>query len=301
MKLKHFFGIFFCGSLIFFGYCLWVFGALAPLDQQFEINTRFKDNDLHNWLAPQRKMLLLSRFGENRASETEPRSIKPSVLNECILADKPCVDMLAAIAPARIFWKTASDIYLDKEHVRQELLKALKMGKMKDRFGNKVQCKSMLIHALHEEGTLLQAARATLPWHYQYFGGLYTLWNYSPVMLFTFLHYSQFIAGLPDWIKQYLNHLASWYMARKYPHIKEETKKLVKNKTMRLFHWFVESRVEKTFEEIKTRAEKHSYIHDYSPYYHKLQYDFDLEAKNIYIELERLINRNKALQEILAD
>ncbi len=299
MKLKSFFGILFCGSLLFFGYCLWVFGALTTIDQQFEINTRFKDNDLHNWLAPQRKQNLLSRFSENRASETEPHYIKPSVLQECILSDKPCVDMLASIAPQRIFWKTAADIYLEKEQIQKELFKALKSGKIKDRFGKKIQCKTLAVTALQEEQILLTAALTKLPYHYKYFGGLYNVWNYSPVTFFTFLHYSRFISGLPEWIKSPLNSLASWYMTSKYPEIKHETKKIIKKKTFWFFHWVVESRVEKTFDKIQSKAEKHSYIHDYSPYYHKLQYDFDLEAKNIYSELVRLIERNKALQEIL--
>lgn len=299
MKLKNLFGLLFCGSLLFFGYCLWVFGALTKIDQQFEINTRFKDNDLHNWLAPQRKQNLISRFSENRSSETEPSSIKPSALQECILSDKPCVDMLGTIAPARFFWKTATDIYLEKEQVQKEIFKSLKTGKIKDRFGKTIRCKMQLIASLQEEQALLRNALSTLPWYYQYFGGLYNIWNYSPVTFFTFLHYSRFIAGLPDWMKSPLNSLASWYMTAKYPEIKHETKKIIKKKTSWFFHWIVESRVEKTFDEIKNKAEKHSYIHDYSPYYHKLQYDFDLEAKNIYNDLVRLIERNKALQEIL--
>jgi len=299
MKLKNLFGLLFCGTLLFFGYCLWVFGALTKIDQQFEINTRFKDNDLHNWLAPQRKQNLISRFSENRSSETEPSSIKPSALQECILSDKPCVDMLATIAPARFFWKTASDIYFEKEQFQKELFKAMKSGKIKDRFGKTIRCKMQLVASLQEEQVLLRNALSTLSWHYTYFGGLYNMWNYSPVTFFTFLHYSRFIAGLPEWMKSPLNSLASWYMAAKYPEMKHETKKIIKKKTSWFFHWVVESRVEKTFDEIKNKAEKHSYIHDYSPYYHKLQYDFDLEAKNIYDDLVRLIERNKALQEVL--
>jgi hypothetical protein len=299
MKFKHFFGLFFCGTLLFFGYCLWVFGALTKIDRQFEINTRFKDNDLHSWLAPQRNRDLISRWGENRSAQAEPRHIKPAVLNECILADRPCVDMLATIAPARFFWKTADDIYLEKDQVQKELFKALKGGKIKDRFGKSVRCRMQLLGLLQEEQNVLQNALSTLPSYYAYFGGLYNTWNYSPVTFFTFLHYSHFIARLPDWIKKPLNNLAAWYMDKKYPHLKEETKKLIKKKTTRLFHWLVESRVDKTFDEIQNKAEKHSYIHDYSPYYHKLQYDFDLEAKNIYNELVRLIERNQALQEIL--
>ncbi|MBY0109791.1 MAG: hypothetical protein K2X90_01635 [Candidatus Babeliaceae bacterium] len=299
MKLKHFFGLLFFGSLLFFGYCLWVFGALAQVDQLFEINTRFKDNDLQNWLAPQRKENLISRFGENRSSQTEPRAIKTSVLNECILAEKPCVDMLAAIAPARFFWKTAPDIYLEKEQVQKELFKALKAGKIKDRFDKPIKCKTQLMASLQEEQALLKNSLDSLPAHYAYFGGLYNLWNYSPVSFFTFLHYSRFISELPGWLKNHLNSLASWYMAKKYPEMKQETKKIIKKKTSWFFHWVVESRVEKAFEEIKNKAEKHSYIHDYSPYYHKLQNDFDLEAKNVYNELLRLLERNKALQEII--
>jgi hypothetical protein len=299
MKLKHLFGLFFCGSLIFFAYCLWVFSALAKVDNEFEINTRFRENDLYNWLAPQRSKNLISRCGENRSSEVEQRYIKPSVLNECILSEKPCVDMLATVAPARFFWKTASDIYLEKEQILKDILKALKAGKIKNRFGKTMRCMMQLVAALQEEEHILDAAHASLPWQYSYFAGLYNVWNYSPVMLFTFLHYSHGIAELPEWIKSPLNRFASWYMATKYPQLKAETKKLIKKKTSWLFHWVVESRVEKTFDQIKDKAERHSYIQDYSPYYHKLQYDFDLEAKNICTELVRLIDRNKALQEIL--
>ncbi len=299
MESKQLLGLFFCGSLLFFAYCLWVFGALVKVDQQFEINTRFKQNDLHEWLAPQRKENLLSRWSENRSAQTEQHYIKPSVLHECILSDKPCVDMLAAIAPARFFWKTASDVYLEKDQIQKELLRAIKSGKIKDAAGKTIKCKMQVAGILQEEEILLKNALESLPHHYVYFGGLYNVWNYSPVMLFGLLHYSSFIAGLPDWVKKPLNSLAAWYMDKKYPEMKEETKKLIKNKTTRLFHWLVESRVEKAFDKIQSKAEKHSYIHDYSPYYHKLQYDFDLEAKNIYNELIRLIERNKALQEIL--
>lgn len=298
MKLKNLFGLLFCGSLLFFGYCLWVFGALTKVDQQFEINTRFKDNDLQNWLAPQRKQHLISRWSENRSSETEQKYIKPSVLQECILSEKPCVDMLASIAPARFFWKTASDIYLEKDQVQKELFKALKSGKIKDRFGRSIRCKTQLIASLQDEQVLLKNALTPLPAHYSYFGGLYNIWSYWPVTFFTFLHYSQFIAALPQWVKSPLNTLASWFMAKKYPEIKHETKKIIKKKTSWFFHWVVESRVEKTFDEIKNKAEKHSYIQDYSAYYQRLQYDFDLEAKNIYNELVRLIERNRALQEV---
>ena len=301
MDFKQFFGISFCALLIFFGYCLWVFGALKPIDELFEINTRFRNNDLQEWLAPQRAHPSLSRFGENRSSGVEPRYIKPAVLHECLLADEPCVDMLGDIAPAKVFWKTATDIYLDKATVQAELVRALKGGKFKDASGRVIKSKELLLAELKEELSVLQAALDTLSPHYRSFGLLYTIWNYTPVTFFTFLHYSRIIAQMPSWIKEPLNRLAAWYMEHKYPQIKEDAKKLIKEKTTRFFHWIVDKRVDKTFRKIQTKAAKHLYIHDYSPYYHKLQYDFDLEAKNVYDELVRLIDRNKALKHLIID
>ena len=126
----------------------------------------------------------------------------------------------------------------EKEQIQKELFKALKSGKIKDRFGKKIQCKTLAVTALQEEQILLTAALTKLPYHYKYFGGLYNVWNYSPVTFFTFLHYSRFISGLPEWIKSPLNSLASWYMTSKYPEIKHETKKIIKKKNPKFIGFF---------------------------------------------------------------
>ncbi len=299
MKLKHFFGFLFCAILLFLGYSLWVFSALQKIDYTLEINTRFKRADLDDWFAPQRSSNLISRWQENRTWQTPQQDIRPSVINECILSENPCVSMLEKIAPARIFWKTGSDLLIERNQVLNELTKALKSGKLKDRLGNKIASAEQLITALQEEHIMLEKSFQNLSWHYSYFGGLYNVWNYTPMALFTVLHYSHLISTLPQWIKDPLNKAISSYVTSHYQQIKEETKQVVKKKTYRIFHWLVEHRVNRTFEKMKKKGEKHSYIHDYSPYYRKLSYDFDLEVKNIYEELRRLIQRNEALQEII--
>ncbi len=299
VRLKHIIAFVFVTSLLFFGYNLFVFVTLSRIDTQFQINTRFTGSDLNDWLAPQRETLLFTRSRQNRTSDNPQSALKPTVLNACLLSENPCVEMLQNIAPARIFWKTATDILIEKHAIEQELFKVLKSGKLKDYAGKKITLPEQFIKLLQLELNQLEQALEEIPWYYRFSCRWYNLWNYTPLTLFTFLHYSHLIAALPDWIKQPCNNLISWYMKKHYDQMKEDTKKIIKKKTFRLFHWIVESRVEKTFKKIQKKAEKHSYIHDYSPYYRKLRYDFDLEIKNIYEELVRLQERNKALQEIL--
>ncbi|GEM_PF-3834895 len=301
IRFKHLFGLLFCGTLVFFGYNLYVFGPLSKVDAEFEINTHFKNNDLNDWLSPQRANQLVSRWRENRTTNVPQSAVKPAVLNQCILTEKPCVEMLEEIAPARAFWKTEADIFSEKNSVKSELAKALASKKLKNRFGKTITTKEQLMSALKEEQTFIEQGMQQIPWYYRPACRFYNFWNYTPIVFFTFLHYSHLIAALPEWIKDKLNALASWYMESKYKQIKEDTKKIVKQKTWRIFHRIVESRVEKTFNALQSKAEKQSYIHDYSPYYRKLRYDFDLEIKNIYNELERLLERNLALQEIAQD
>lgn len=298
MKFKHFFGLLFAGMLLFIGYNLWVFGALAPIDRKFEINTHFLSKDLHDWLAPQRNFQLLSRWRENRTTDTPHSAVRPSVLNDCILSESPCVDMLEEIAPSRPFWKTGADIIIEKQHVQCALNKAIKSGKLKTVSGMAIKTREQYIEALKQEQALLQETLNSIPWYYRYSCGLYNLWNYTPAALFTILHYSHIVTSLPDWMKHQLNRVIAWFMEHQYGKLKEETTTQVKKKTFRIFHWLVESKVNKAFNKIQSKAEKHTYIHDYSPYYHKLQYEFDLDVKNIYNELLRLIERNQALQEL---
>ncbi len=299
MKIKHLFGLIFCGTLLFFGYNLYVFGALAKIDEQFEINTRFKENDLNNWLAPQRTQYPLTRWRENRTTGIAHANLKSSALHQCILSDKPCVQMLEDIAPERIFWKTGTDILTEQQQIRTELIKLLQGKKIKDINNRPITSAEHYRALLEQEEYQIKQALDALPWHYRICIPFYNLWNYSPMVLFTFLHYSHLIAALPMWVKDKLNTLLAWYMEGKYQELKEETKKAYKKKTFWFFHSVVESRVEKAFKKLQNKATQHTYIHDYSPYYRKLRYDFDLEVKNIYQELERLYERNQALQEIV--
>lgn len=299
MKFKYLFGLLFCSALLFFAYNLYVFSILSKLDAAFEINTQFKNTDLHEWLAPQRERLPVTRWHENRTTGVAQKKLRPGVLNECILADVPCVGMLEEIAPARVFWKTGSDLLTERRQVQEELSEALSSKKLKNGSGKSIKTKEELLAELQQEEVLITNGLQEIPWYYRICCGFYNFWNYTPMVFFTFLHHSHTIAALPEWIKNKLNQLASWYMESQYEQIKEDTKKLVKKKTFRLFHWLVESRVEKAFNKLQSKAEKYSYIHDYSPYYRKLRYDFDLEVKNIYTELQRLRERNLALQEIV--
>lgn len=297
MKIRRIFAFLLLISLLLAGYMYYAFSKIQPIDRQFEINTRFLTNDLHDWFAPQRTTLLISRWKENRTAGLTHADVKPSVLNECILAETPCVDMLEDIAPARPFYKSAIDVLAHKQEIRVDLQRLFKKCKLKDQSGNVIRNKEQWQEALQEELKLLQDAQHQIRW-YRYFSGSYNLWHYPAMALFTFLHHSRSLATAPDWVKKSINSIITYFMPKVYSQIKQETKESVKKKTSWFFHWVVEHKVNKTFKKIEEKAQIHSYIHDYSPYYHKLQNDFDLEVKNIDHELTRLIDRNIALQEI---
>ena len=298
MKLSTFFILFLGSLLIFTVYELSVFQSIRQADQRFEINTRFNEGDVMQWLAPTRKAFFMSRWHENITATPVPAGVNPFVIKDCILAEKPCADMLDALAQPIPVWKTGAEILQQKSEVCKELHKQLRQGKIVNKQRRTIKTVTLLSQELEEELALLRTTHDQTK-QYRFSCSLYNLVNYTPFYFFSALHYSKFISKLPEWIKNILNYFVSSYVQSRYEGIKTETTKLAHKQSPWYYRWHIADHIEKTFEAIKARAEQHTYIHDYSPYYQKLRRDFDLEVKNVYDELERLIERNLALQEIL--
>lgn len=288
-----FFGMFIT-SLAVIHYQLTAAWRLRWIDEQLQINTRFKTDDISQWLQPSRTVLQATRWGETPAVTTQAVAPDMASLYTCCVEPHVTVEEFKKRCVIQKSWPTAHDIRIDRENFSQEMKKALKTSKIVPPQGKPVRTASGLIELLEQEFQQLQGV-ADIARHYRAWGTLYTYTEYPQQWLFKLLRLSYYTRHMPHWVIGGLNHAVSWWVNLQLPAWIHKAKVQTKQNTWWIFHGHVDRKITRMTTQLQEKIDRFGYIHDYWPYYQCLMGAFDLEVKDVSHEVSRLIARNREL------
>jgi hypothetical protein len=298
-------GILFIGMLvssaIVIHYQLTAAWRLRWIDEQLEINTRFKTDEISSWLLPVRTTLPVTRWAETPiTSPALTGSVDLTQLYTCCILPHSTAQDFQMQCPTHRSWYTHIAIKHDRQQVLADLKKAIKSGKFSNEWGKPVKTASGCIELIeHEHELLLNMLQEAQP--YSRWTTLYQYTEYPQQWLFAILRCSYYARYIPIWAQKWINSTIDWWMNLQLPLWIHKAKTQTKQQTWRIFHGHVDRKIEKMAQQLREKIQQHGYVHDYWPYYACLVDSFDLQVKDIIVDIKRLIARNRELLACLHD